>query len=34
MKWFSINGIVTEMNRIRWTKAKDRASDSVTVFGL
>lgn len=34
MKWFSINGILTEMKRIRWPKAKDLARDSVTVFGF
>lgn len=32
MKWFSINGIFTEMKRIRWPKGKDLARDSVTVF--
>lgn len=25
MKWFSINGILTEMKRIRWPKGKDLA---------
>ena len=28
MKWFSINGILTEMKRIRWPKAKDLFHDS------
>lgn len=28
MKWFSINGILTEMKRIRWPKGKDLAKDS------
>lgn len=31
MKWFSINGIFTEIKRIRWPKAKDLARDSMTV---
>lgn len=31
MKWFSINGILTEMKRIRWPKPKDLAKDSVIV---
>ena len=33
MKWFSINGILTEMKRIRWPKAKDLARGSVTGVG-
>lgn len=32
MKWFSISGILTEMKRIRWPKAKDLGRDSMTVF--
>lgn len=31
MKWFSINGIMTEMKRIRWPKAKELGKDSATV---
>ena len=32
MKWFSINGIITEAKRIRWPKMKDLAKDSTTVI--
>lgn len=32
MKWFSINGIMTEAKRIRWPKMKDLAKDSMTVI--
>ena len=28
MKWFSINGILKEMKRIRWPKVKDLFHDS------
>ena len=31
MKWFSINGILTEAKRIRWPKMKDLARNSMTV---
>ena len=34
MKWFSINGILTEMKRIRWPKGKDLAKDSATVIAF
>ena len=32
MKWFSMNGILTEVKRIRWPKGKDLAKDSTTVI--
>lgn len=32
MKWFSINGIFSEMKKIHWPKPKDLARDSMTVF--
>lgn len=31
MKWFSINGILTESKRIRWPKAKDLFKNSAIV---
>ena len=34
MKWFSINGTLTEMKRIRWPKGKDLAKDSATVIAF
>lgn len=32
MKWFSINGILTEIKRIRWPKPRDLAKNSLTVI--
>ncbi len=32
MKWFSIEGITTEIKRVRWPKQKDLVHDSVTVI--
>ena len=32
MKWFSINGIMSEATRIRWPTMKDLARDSMTVI--
>lgn len=34
MKWFSVNGVLTEAKRIRWPKGKDLAKDSVTVIAF
>lgn len=31
MKWFSINGILTESKRIRWPKANDLFKNSAIV---
>ncbi len=31
MKWFSINGILTESKRIRWPKSKDLFKNSAIV---
>lgn len=32
LKWFSISGIRKEIKRIRWPKAKDLFSNSLTVI--
>lgn len=32
LKWFSISGIISEIKRIRWSKPKDLAMDSLTVI--
>lgn len=32
LKWFSISGIMSEIKRIRWSKPKDLAKDSVSVI--
>lgn len=32
MKWFSINGIWTEIKRIRWPKGKDLIKSSCVVL--
>lgn len=32
LKWFSISGIYKEIKRIRWPKAKDLFSNSMTVI--
>lgn len=32
LKWFSISGIRKEIKRIRWPKAKELFSNSVTVI--
>lgn len=32
LKWFSISGIISEVKRIRWSKPKDLAKDSVSVI--
>ena len=34
MKWFSVNGVLTEAKRIRWPKGNDLAKDSVTVIAF
>ena len=34
MKWFSVNGILTEAKRIRWPKGKDLVKDSMTVIAF
>lgn len=31
-KWFSIDGILTEVKRIRWPKQKEMVKDSTTVI--
>jgi preprotein translocase subunit SecE len=31
-KWFSIEGIMTEVKRIRWPKASDMVKDSLIVI--
>ena len=31
-KWFSIDGIMTEVKRIRWPKQKEMVKDSTTVI--
>ncbi len=31
-KWFSIEGIMTEVKRIRWPKANDMVKDSLIVI--
>jgi preprotein translocase SecE subunit len=31
-KWFSIEGIMTEVKRIRWPKANDMVRDSLIVI--
>jgi preprotein translocase subunit SecE len=31
-KWFSVEGILTEVKRIRWPKANDMVKDSLIVI--
>lgn len=34
MKWFSINGIVTEAKRVRWPKGKDLFNNTLICVGF
>jgi len=34
LKWFSINGIMTEVKRVRWPKQKELLKDTNTVIAV